>query len=579
MGKYSKKKKKTAKTASSYANHMKQRRKKKALLTVLTVLLVLLLASIGGMYLVFSGFFDDQLILPNVSAAGIDLSGKTREEATTALQSLSEELSGRELVVELPDATLTLAPADTQLGLDVAAAVETAYAYGRSGTWSENRSIRENASNTALEIPLADCLLLNEAFITGQIEEYCSGYNSDFAQSTLSVEGDAPVLDSAEKNFNAEAPCQTVVLYMGIPGRYVDPDAVYEQVLQSCLDGTFQTTVAPSEEETLPDKLEDAVQELYDELHRDALNSEMDPETWEGTCEVYGYTFDLDAAFAALEEAVYGETVEIPCTYILPEVCKADLDALLFRDELASYETSHSNNSNRTNNLKLACAAIDGLVLMPGQQFDYNKALGKRTAEAGYKAADAYSAGQTVQTIGGGICQVSSTLYYCTLIADLQIDVRTAHSYVSSYMPLGMDATVSWGGPEFRFSNNTNYPIRIEAEVEGGYVKVKLIGTDEKDYYVKMEYETLSTENATTVKKEYTKDNAEGYKDGQVIQTAYNGCTVQTYKCKYSKETDELLSREKEALSKYKKRDKIVVTIVTEPTPEATEAPASEDAE
>jgi len=139
-------------------------------------------------------------------------------------------------------------------------------------------------------------------------------------------------------------------------------------------------------------------------------------------------------------------------------------------------------------------------------------------------------------------------------------------------MDMGMDATVNWGGPHFTFKNNTNYPIRIETWVADGYVHCRLVGTDEKDYYIKMEYEIIDSVSATTVYEEYPENNPEGYRDGQVIQTAYKGYWVNTYKNKYDKETDELIVREFDRMSSYKKRDKIVVKIIQTPPP--TEAPA-----
>ena len=144
-------------------------------------------------------------------------------------------------------------------------------------------------------------------------------------------------------------------------------------------------------------------------------------------------------------------------------------------------------------------------------------------------------------------------------------------------MPKGMDATVSWGGPEFTFKNNTNYPIRIEAKEEEGYVKVKLIGTDEKDYYIKMTNEVVGSQSPETVYKEYSPNNPEGYKNGQVISTAYKGYTVKTYKEKYDKETNELIERVFDQTSKYKKRDQVIVKIVY-PEPDPAPAPAPEAA-
>ncbi|MBR3973687.1 MAG: VanW family protein [Oscillospiraceae bacterium] len=562
-------------SGKSYARKPVRNKGRAVTVATLCIATVLLVAAIlFCVWMTISGGLDDGLILPNVSVAGVDLGGKTPEEAAAALhQATDKTYTQQDMVVELPDTTLTLSPADTGASLNVESAVEAAYNYGRDGSFSENRKIRQEAANNPHALDLTGHMTLDTAYIEGLLKEYCEGFNSEFSPSSAVVNGNVPVLDSADETFDMEAEGQTLVLTTGTPGRYVDPEKLCKTVLDAYSSNVFQVTVDTEEEETLPESLAAEVLEFYETHSQEPVDATMDMTTFEVSHEVYGYSFDLEAVLTQLEEAAYGETIEIPFQMVAPENTKESLEGVLFRDVLASYETKHTNNSNRNTNLTLACAAVNGYVLNPGDTFDYNKVVGKRTKEAGYKTADAYSGGKTVQTLGGGICQVSSTIYYCTLIADLEIVTRTAHSYTSSYMPLGMDATVSWGGPEFRFKNNTNYPIRIEAEVSGGYVKVKLIGTDEKDYYIEMEYETLSNTYATTVYEEHAPNNPEGYKDGQVIQTAYNGCTVQTYKCKYDKETKELISREEEALSKYKKRDKIICKIVTEPAP--TEAPAA----
>ena len=141
---------------------------------------------------------------------------------------------------------------------------------------------------------------------------------------------------------------------------------------------------------------------------------------------------------------------------------------------------------------------------------------------------------------------------------------------------MGIDATVSWGGPDFRFKNNTDYPIRIEAEVSGGKVKVKLIGTDEKTYYIKMEYKTVEVISPKTIEETYTaaEAKAKGYKDGQVKQQGSTGYTVYSYKCKYDKQTDKLISRDYEATSNYVKKDKIIIRVIPdEKEPPETQAP------
>lgn len=546
-------------------------RKKIMLICVCSVAVVLLIACIIGIWLLIPK--DDGLILNNITAAGVNLGGMTKEEATEALHKATDgTYTQKNMVVELPDNIIELSPADTGAKLNVEAVIEEAYGYGREGTREEREQAKAEALTSTRHIALLPYLELNVEYIEKAITDYTGRFNSTFTPSSVEVKGEAPVLNAGLETFDENAACQKLILTMGTPGRHLDSDRVCDQILDAYSFNSFQVTVTMEEAEAIPEEID--LEALYEQYHVEPVDAFMDKETFEVTPEIYGYGFDLEEAQLLLEQAQYGDTVEIQLNMIAPEVFGGPLAELLFRDVLASYETKHTANKNRNTNLELACKAINGMVLDPGDTFDYNQALGKRTAEKGYKAADAYDSGKTVQVLGGGICQVSSTLYYCTLIADLEIVTRQPHSYVSSYMPMGMDATVSWGGPHFRFKNNTNYPIRIEAEVSGGYVRVKLIGTDEKDYYVKMEYTKLDTIKPETVYEEIPADNnPEGYKDGEVITTAYTGYKVQTYKLKYSKETGELISKEKDQISQYKKRDKVIVKLIQPETEPPTEAP------
>ncbi len=170
--------------------------------------------------------------------------------------------------------------------------------------------------------------------------------------------------------------------------------------------------------------------------------------------------------------------------------------------------------------------------------------------------------------VGGGICQVSSTLYCSILLADLEIVSRTNHGFPVNYINYGMDATVSWRSPDFKFRNNTNYPIKIEASVSGGYVNVQIIGTDEKDYYVEMSYVVSETYKPETEYKDFKPDNPEGYKNGDVIEEGTTGYLVKTYKSKYDKATGVLISKDFVANSRYKTVNKVVARVEepTEPT-------------
>ena len=523
------------------------------ILSLLALLLFCLMA--------FSGcsLFDDGLILPNVTAAGIDISGKTPEEAKTLIQRQTDlTYPYEDMVIELPSETLRLSPADTGVVLDVEAMVNDAFNYGRSGTWMENRETREAAESTALTLEIKDYLTLDTDYIQSRLDGYVAAYTSEFAQSSFTVVGEVPALDG--KNYNAENPCQTIEVYTGNPGYTIDITGVYEQVIEAYYRNEFLVTAEIPEVQTLPDPVD--LTELYEQTKVEPVDATLDKKTYEVIDESYGYNFDLEAAAALIAETPCNETISISYRYVEPELTAEELGDGLFLDVLGTYKTVHTSDSNRNTNLKLACKAINGVVLMPGEQFDYNQTLGKRTAEKGYKAAGAYVNGVTVDDIGGGICQVSSTLYYCTLFADLQIDARRAHSYVSSYMPMGMDAAVSWGGPEFRFTNNTKRPIKIEAWVADGYVHVKILGTDTKGYSVKMEYEVLDQTDYKTEYKVMTAEEAKaaGHYDGKVLQTPYTGYTVKSYKCKYDTNGN-LISRTYEATSNYKSRNRIIVKV------------------
>ena len=555
----------------------KNNTRKILLVSICVVTVLLLVAIIAGIVMFVNANKDDGLILNNVTVAGVNIGGMTPEEAATAIHRVTDlTFTSESMVITLPDTILELTPEKTGAKLDVAAVVEAAYNYGRTGTAEENKQAHADSLVRNHTIALLPYLNLNQDYIRQELEAYGEYFNSDYEKSSFTLDGSMPEL--AGEKFDPNAPCQTLVLKPGKPGRYVDIDKIFNDVLDAYSLNEFTVDTKLTDEEQTPEALDlDAIHEM---LHTDPIDAAMDMDTFEVTPETYGYTFDLEKAKELLSQTEYGDVLEIPLEYVKPQLLSSDLEGKLFRDQLAYAETPHTNDSNRNNNLKLACDAINGYILMPGDTFDYNKTLGERTEERGYKPAGALSAGTSTTEVGGGICQVSSTLYYCTLLSDLEIVTRRSHSLPSSYMPMmGIDATVSWGGPDFRFRNNTDYPIQIKAEVSDGYVKVTLLGTEDKDYYVKMEGKVVEVLNPETVYEEYTEEEAKakGVKDGQVKQQPITGYTVYSYKCKYDKETDELISRDYEATSNYVKKDKIVIKVTKAPTePTVTEPPTTQ---
>lgn len=528
-------KSKKKQTAGKYSTGQTNRR---GIITVICVAAtILLIALLIGLWFLLDVPTKLGRVPDGVTAAGVDISGMRQDEAETALRAATQSTySQKDMVVQILDETYALTSADTGAAFDASAASKAAVGLTSSGV-----------------MDILPYLSLDQTALQNFVSALDRQYNAEFAQSAYRIE-DAQTEDGG----------QTLILSTGAPGYTLDGDALYALILSAYNDNRFLVEADCAAE--LPEPLD--LDAIYQEIYIEPVDAVMDMETFEVTPETNGLGFDLAAAKEALANAEYGVDLEIPLEPIIPEVTAESLESLLFRDVLATYSTPHTSDSNRNTNLRLASEACNGVVIQPGEVFSFNDTLGKRTAEKGYKPAGAYANGQVVTTTGGGICQVSSTIYYCALMADLEIVERTCHMFTTSYMPYGMDATVSWGTLDFRFRNNTDYPIRIEAEVADGYVTVSLIGTDTKDYYVEMEYEIKATYSPNTVYKEMVAGNADGYKDGDVITTATTGYSVNTYRCKYDKETGELISREFEDSSKYDKRDKVICKIIPDPTPE-----------
>lgn len=295
-------------------------------------------------------------------------------------------------------------------------------------------------------------------------------------------------------------------------------------------------------------------QEIHDATAGVMKNAGYDAATDTITPEQLGAEFDVSAAQAVLDGAEPGQTVTIDAQVEFPAVTADALKDVLFRDVLGQCRTHVSGTSARINNVKLSAAACNGVVLNTGDVFSYNATTGQRTTAKGYQAAPAYVQGETVDEVGGGVCQTSSTLYYACLRANLEITERYAHRYVPAYIDWGMDATVSWGGPDYKFTNNTNYPIKIVTSYSGGYLTIKILGTNVDGTYVKMTNEVLSKTNWETV---YKDDDTLPAGTEKVTTTPYTGYKVKSYRNVYSAD-GKLISSTYEATSDYKVRNKVI---------------------
>lgn len=234
----------------------------------------------------------------------------------------------------------------------------------------------------------------------------------------------------------------------------------------------------------------------------------------------------FDQARAALEKG--DGTVQITREVIEPNVTQEQLQAQYGELSVAVTNAS-SSNDNRINNIRLACSSIN-ICLQPGEEFSFNGVVGQRTREAGYKKAGVYVSGELGEEIGGGICQVSTTLFNAVVKADLEITERHNHSRPVSYVDNGKDATVSWGSQDFKFVNSSDEPVYIVAYVTDEWrVKVHVFGklrTDGLEISVVPVLQETVKPGSDTYK--YTPDLPTG--QTRVKSKARKGYRVNTYK-------------------------------------------------
>lgn len=355
------------------------------------------------------------------------------------------------------------------------------------------------------------------------------------------------------------------VFTKGKSGEAVKQKDVYNTIQTALNEYDFNKTLKINPSSVSED--ESVMKTIYKTLSKEGKNATLDKNNdYKIVAEQYGAKYDLDDSISAFNKAKEGKEFEVKAKAIVPSITKEDLEKNLFKDVLGEYTTTVNGSSVRKNNVRLAGEKCN-VILLPGEEFSYNKTVGKRTKENGFGEAGAYLNGETVQEVGGGVCQTSSTLYNAVVLANLEVTERTNHTYISSYVPIGRDATVSWGGPDFKFKNNRDYPIKIEASYAGGKLTCKIIGTDVDGSYVK-----FTSERTGDVAYNTKYENDATIPEGQQVtkQAGSNGGKAVSYRLVYDKD-GKLLSKKKEANSYYKGHEAIIAvgTMKVEQAPEA----------
>ena len=355
-------------------------------------------------------------------------------------------------------------------------------------------------------------------------------------------------LENAVKNIQAEIPEgikeysykikeAELIITSGKAGKKIDKEELRKEIIsniKSQFNGGENVIILPTKYQN-PQAIN--IEKIYSEIQKEAKDAYIVEEPFELHKEEMGVDFAITMQEAKEIVKEPKETYIIPLKITKPEIEIEDLGDKLFKQTLAKYTTIYdAGNKNRSHNIALAAKTINGTILLPGETFSYNRILGNPSKENGYKLGTAYVGGKVVDSYGGGICQVSSTLYNSVLYANLEIVQRYNHSYVVSYVPAGRDATVSYGGKDFQFKNSRNFPIKIVASAKNGVVSVSVMGIkEEKEYEVVLTSKVLSTTTRSVI---YEKNSSLEEGTQKVIQNGYDGKKSVAYKIlKYNGKT------------------------------------------
>lgn len=502
---------------------------------------VLLLAVLCSFTYVYPNIF------PGVTVGSIPVGGMTQGAATKQVSGKSKSLyQDAKLSLTIFDTTYDIPVSDVLQSVDEEQSVKNAYAVGRTG------------NPFARMWDVAKALVgMNEAQIAAQVDE-------DGLTEALEEISSKALTEPVEPTW--EIGTNTMTIHAGKPGVKFDTDAVRSLLEDKIRLMDFEPYEVSTELTDTPaidiDKIAEAV--IGDPVS--ATVSKEDGKTI--IPEKVGVEFDVEEARSIIGDGS-AASYTIPVATTAVKVTAEDLKTKLFTDTLAQTSTwLDESNTPRTNNVRLASAAINGTILNPGDEFSYNNVVGERTEARGYKPAGAYSGGKIIEEFGGGVCQPSSTLYMAVLRADLEVTERHNHSFTVAYTPLGEDATVDYGNLDFRFKNNTDYPVKVLAEQTGGKMIMTIVGTKTSDKTVDTRTEVLETYTPQTIEK---KDSSMMAGQTRVDITPITGYATRTYQViTENGKTTEVLANK----STYVKRDKVVYVGTKQPAPTTPQTPA-----
>jgi len=537
------------------------KRKRKVAVSIIGILLIVLIV-LGGLgffgYTAYSVMMSGD-IFPGVRMGQCDLSGMDRSQARAALDRIYGSADIDAVIdIQVGDQLFTLSAAEAGLSYDIPASIDRAYAFGREGDLLYRARLYWSTYRNPQQLELVTTLDRN--VLSARVDEIADAVMRPMAPSSYSYSDGVITLDKGQVGYS------------------LDKEHLYS-ALDSKLRTADFTAMEAIRKESHPAALNALViaATVNRDVEQTVLDLEADPSGNTVRAGIQGIHVTESALNTALSSANRHETVQ--CTLTDPDYTVDEYKALLFRDILGQCTTDFNpGNVGRTTNVLLATDFCNGVILMPGDVFSYNDSVGPRTYERGFKDATVYIGNSAEDGVGGGICQVSSTIYYAALRADLKIVERYPHSRMVTYVPLGEDATVAWGSKDFKFENNTDFPMKVVTSHKTNNLTVKLYGTQTvANKEVKIETTQLSK---TPFEVVYEVDETLAPGTESVKSNGYTGYKTESYRVVYVDGKE--VSRTFENKSTYKKYDKVILhnptgTPVTPVAPVGPAAPSVED--
>lgn len=455
---------------------------------VFTILLAIFIGiCIAAVSFFYTNIQNTDKIQPGIYIKGINVSGLTKQEAIDLVEKeLAKQMNDH---IELSYDKITYYVEVEQIGamFNIEDSVEYAFKIAKTGTFIEN--IKQYFNVLMRNINIEPKFIYNDEALTEYLETIEANLPDQLIQSSYYIEDDKLIITN------------------GVNGAGIVYDELKELIVDALEDISYSNSkiVIPTYVK-YPDPID--VEAIHSEVYREVEDAYFTTDPYAVIPDITGIDFNTDEMKTKIDEDPSAEEYAVDLIYTKADVTVKDLGEEAFPDLLGSFTTKYvTSNADRTTNLRLAASKINGTVVLPGEIFSYNKVVGKRTIAAGYKNAAIYQDGGVVDGLGGGICQISTTLYNAAIDAGMLIEERRNHMFVPSYVQAGKDATVVWGSTDFKFENRRNYPIKIVASVSGGNAKISIWGlktNEDYDIYdLSIESKTIKSTNTSLVVESY----------------------------------------------------------------------------